>query len=96
MHYLKIADDKYCSDELSSLVSSGLSVLGLDSFRTIRVSTRNNRISIGFKTLEDANTTRTIAGVPPHPRNKTFRSRDVCRFVLDLYYVATTSTINVA
>jgi len=96
MHYLKIADDKYCNDELSSLVSSGLSVLGLDSFRTIRVSTRSNNISIGFKTLEDANTTRTIAGIPPHPRNKTFRCRDACQFVLDLYNVATTSTINVA
>jgi len=96
MHYLKIADDKYCSDELSSLVSSGLSVLGLDSFRTIRVSTRNNKISIGFKTLEDANTTRMIAGIPPHPRNKTFRSRDISQFVLNLYSVATTSTNNVA
>ena len=96
MHYLKIADDKYGSDELSSLVSSGLSLLGLDSYQTIRVSTKNNRISIGFKTLEDANTTRTIAGVPPHPRNKTFRSRDASQFVLDLYSVATTSTNNVA
>ena len=96
MHYLKIADDKYCSDELAGLVSSGLSLLGLDSYRTIRVSTRNNRISIGFKTLEDANITRTIAGIPPHHRNKTFRSRDVSQFVLDLYYVASTSTNNVA
>ena len=96
MHYLQIADDKYCSDELAGLVSSGLSLLGLDSYRTIRVSTRNNRISIGFKTLEDANITRTIAGIPPHPRNKTFRSRDVSRFVLDLCSVATTSIINVA
>jgi len=96
MHYLQIADDRYCSDELAGLVSSGLSLLGLDSYRTIRVSTKNNRISIGFKTLEDANTTRTIAGVPPHPRNKTFRSRDVGQFVLDLYSVATTSIINVA
>ena len=96
MHYLQIADDKYCSDELAGLVSSGLSLLGLDSYQTIRVSTKNNRISIGFKTLEDANTTRTIAGVPPHPRNKTFRSRDASQFVLDLYSVATTSTNNVA
>ena len=96
MHYLQIADDKYGSDELSSLVSSGLSLLGLDSYRTIRVSTKNNRISIGFKTLEDANTTRTIAGVPPHPRNKTFRSRDVSQFVMDLYSVATISIINMA
>ena len=96
MHDLQIADDKYCSDELAGLVSSGLSLLGLDSYRTIRVSTRNNRISIGFKTLEEANITRTIAGIPPHPRNKTFRSRDVSRFVLDLYSVATTSIINVA
>jgi hypothetical protein len=96
MHYLKIADDKYGSDELAGLISSGLSLLGLDSYQTIRVSTKNNRISIGFKTLEDANTTRTIAGVPPHPRNKTFRSRDVSQFVLDLYSVATTSIINMA
>ena len=96
MHYLQIAEDNYCSDELARLVSSGLSLLGLDSYRTIRVSTKNNRISIGFKTLEDANTTRTIAGLPPHPRNKTFRSRDVSQFVLDLYSVATTSIINVA
>ena len=96
MHYLQIAEDKYCSDELAGLVSSGLSLLGLDSYRTIRVSTKKNRISIGFKALEDANTTRTIAGVPPHPRNKTFRSRDVSQFVLDLYSVATTSTNNVA
>jgi len=96
MHYLQIADDKYGSDELARLVSSGLSLLGLDSYRTIRVSTRNNRISIGFKTLEDANITRTIAGIPPHPRNKTFRSRDVSQFVMDLYYVASTSTNNVA
>ena len=96
MHYLQIADDKYCSDELAGLVSSGLSLLGLDSYRTIRVSTKNNRISIGFKTLEDANITRTIAGIPPHHRNKTFRSRDVSQFVLDLYSVATTSTNNVA
>ena len=96
MHYLQIAEDKYGSDELSNLVSSGLSLLGLDSYRTIRVSTRNNRISIGFKTLEDANTTRTIAGMPTHPRNKTFRSRDVNQFVLNLYSVATTSIINMA
>ena len=96
MHYLQIADDKYCSDELAGLVSSGLSLLGLDSYRTIRVSTKNNRISIGFKTLEDANTTRTIAGISPHPRNKTFKSRDVSQFVLDLYSVATTSSNNVA
>ena len=96
MHYLQIADDKYCSDELAGLVSSGLSLLGLDSYQTIRVSTKSNRISIGFKTLEDANITRTIAGIPPHPRNKTFRSRDVSQFVLDLYYVASTSTNNVA
>ena len=96
MHYLQIADDKYGSDELSKLVSSGLSLLGLDSYQTIRVSTKKNRISIGFKTLEDANTTRTIAGIPTHPRNKTFRSRDVSQFVLDLYSVATTSTNNVA
>jgi len=96
MHYLQIADDKYGSDELSKLVSSGLSLLGLDSYQTIRVSTRNNRISIGFKTLEDANITRTIAGIPPHPRSKIFRSRDVSQFVLDLYNVATTSTNNVA
>jgi hypothetical protein len=96
MHYMKIADDKYCSGELASLVSNGLSLLGLDSYQTIRVSTRNNRISIGFKTLEDANTTRTIAGIPLHPRNKIFRSRDVSQFVLDLYSVATTSIINVA
>jgi len=96
MHYLKIADDKYGSDELAGLISSGLSLLGLDSYQTIRVSTRSNKISIGFKTLEDANTTRTIAGIPPHQRNKTFRSRDVSQFVLDLYYVASTSTINVA
>jgi hypothetical protein len=96
MHYLQIADDKYGSDDLSSLVSSGLSLLGLDSYRTIRVSTKNNRISIGFKTLEDANITRIIAGIPSHPRNKTFRSRDVSQFVLDLYYVASTSTNNVA
>jgi len=96
MHYLKIADDKYGSDELASLVSSGLSVLGIDSFRTIRVSTRNNRIRIGFKTLEDANATRMIAGIPTHPRKKTFSSRDACQFVLDLYNVATTSTNNVA
>ncbi|MBT5268712.1 MAG: hypothetical protein HOL70_04615 [Candidatus Marinimicrobia bacterium] len=96
MHYLKIADDKYCSDELAGLVSNGLSLLGLDSYRTIRVSTKNNRISIGFKTLEDANITRTIAGIQPHPRSKTFRSRDVSQFVLDLYSVATTSTNNVA
>ena len=96
MHYLKIADDKYGSDELARLISSGLSLLGLDSYKTIRVSTRNNRISIGFKSLEDANTTRTIAGIPPHPRNKTFRSRDVSQFVLDLYSVATTSINNVA
>ncbi len=96
MHYLQIADDKYCSDELAGLVSSGLSLLGLDSYRTIRVSTKNNRISIGFKTLEDANITRTIAGIPPHPRDKTFRSRDVSQLVLDLYSVATTSTNNVA
>jgi len=95
MHYLKIADDKYCSDELAGLVSSGLSLLGLDSYRTIRVSTRSNNITIGFKSLEDANTTRTIAGIPPHHRNKTFRSRDVSQFVLDLYYVASTSTNNV-
>jgi len=54
MHYLKIADDHYCSDELAGLVSSGLSLLGLDSYKTIRVSTKNNRISIGFKSLEDA------------------------------------------
>ena len=96
MHYLQIADDKYCSDELAGLVSSGLSLLGLDSYRTIRVSTKNNRISIGFKTLEDANTTRTIAGIPTHARNKTFRSRDVSQFVMDLYSVATTSIINMA
>ena len=96
MHYLQIAEDKYCSDELAGLVSSGLSLLGLDSYQTIRVSTKSNRISIGFKTLEDANITRTIAGIPPHPRNKTFRSRDVSQFVLDLYYVASTSTNNVA
>ena len=96
MHYLQIAEDKYGSDELAGLVSNGLSLLGLDSYRTIRVSTRKNRISIGFKSLEDANTTRTIAGIPLHPRNKTFRSRDVSRFVLDLYSVATTSIINVA
>ena len=96
MHYLQIADDKYGSDELAGLVSSGLSLLGLDSYQTIRVSTKKNRISIGFKTLEDANTTRTIAGVPPHPRNKTFRSRDVSQFVLALFSVATTSTNNVA
>ena len=96
MHYLQIADDKYCSDELAGLVSNGLSLLGLDSYRTIRVSTRNNRISIGFNTLEDANITRTIAGIPTHPRDKTFRSRDVSQFVLDLYSVATTSTNNVA
>ena len=95
MHYLKIANDKYGSDELAGLVSSGLSLLGLDSYRTIRVSARSNKISIGFKTLEDANTTRTIAGIPPHPRNKTFRSRDVSQFVLDLYNVATTSINNV-
>ena len=95
MHYLKIADDKYGSDELSSLVSSGLSLLGLDSYRTIRVSTKNNRISIGFKTLEDANITRTIAGIPPHRRDKTFRSRDVSQFVLALYSVAPTSINNV-
>ena len=96
MHYLKIADDSYGSDELAGLVSNGLSILGLDSYKTIRVSTRNNRISIGFKSLEDANITRTIAGIPPHPRNKTFRSRDVSQFVLDLYNVTATSTINVA
>ena len=96
MHYLKIANDKYCSDELAGLVSSGLSLLGLDSYRTIRVSTKKNRISIGFKALEDANTTRTIAGLPPHPRNKTFRSRDVSQFVMDLYSVATISIINMA
>ncbi|MBT6227816.1 MAG: hypothetical protein HOI47_14315 [Candidatus Scalindua sp.] len=96
MHYLQIAEDKYGSDELAGLVSNGLSLLGLDSYRTIRVSTRKNRISIGFKALEDANTTRTIAGIPLHPRNKTFRSRDVSQFVLDLYNVATTSTNNVA
>ena len=96
MHYLQIAEDKYCSDELAGLVSNGLSLLGLDSYQTIRVSTKSNRISIGFKTLEDANITRTIAGIPPHPRNKTFRSRDVSQFVLDLYYVASTSTNNVA
>ena len=96
MHYLKIADDKYGNHELARLISSGLSLLGLDSYQTISVSTRSNNISIGFKTLEDANTTRTIAGIPPHHRNKTFRSRDVCQFVLDLYNVATTSTINVA
>ena len=96
MHYLKIADDKYGRDELAGLVSSGLSLLGLDSYRTIRVSTRNNKISIGFKSLEDANTTRTIAGIPTHSRNKTFRSRDVSQFVLDLYSVATTSINNVA
>jgi len=95
MHYLKIANDKYCSDELANLISSRLSLLGLDSYKTIRVSTKNNRISIGFKALEDANTTRTIAGIPPHPRNKTFRSRDVSQFVLNLYYVATTSANNV-
>ena len=95
MHYLQIAEDKYCSDELAGLVSIGLSLLGLDSYRTIRVSTKKNRISIGFKALEDANTTRTIAGLPPHPRNKTFRSRDVNQFVLNLYCVATTSTNNV-
>ncbi|MBT3630265.1 MAG: hypothetical protein HN525_02920 [Candidatus Marinimicrobia bacterium] len=95
MHYLQIADDKYGSDELAGLVSNGLSLLGLDSYRTIRVSTKKNRISIGFKALEDANTTRTIAGLPPHPRNKTFRSRDVNQFVLNLYCVATTSTNNV-
>ncbi len=95
MHYLQIADDKYGSDELSRLVSGGLSLLGLDSYQTIRVSTKNNRISIGFKTLEDANTTRTIAGMLPHPRNKTFRSRDVSQFVLDLYSVAITSINNV-
>jgi hypothetical protein len=96
MHYLQIADDKYGNDELARLVSSGLSLLGLDSYKTIRVSTRNNRISIGFKTLEDANISRTIAGIPHHPRNKTFRSRDVSQFVLDLYSVATASIINVA
>ena len=96
MHYLQIAEDKYGSDELSSLVSSGLSLLGLDSYRTIRVSTKNNRISIGFKTLEDANITRIIAGIPSHPRNKTFRSRDVSQFVMDLYSVATISIINMA
>ena len=96
MHYLQIADDKYGSDELSKLVSSGLSLLGLESYQTIRVSTKNNRISIGFKTLEDANITRAIAGIPPHPRSKTFRSRDVSQFVLDLYNVTATSTINVA
>ncbi len=96
MHYLKIGNDKYCSDELAGLVSNGLSLLGLDSYQTIRVSTRDNRISIGFKTLEDANITRTIAGLPPHPRSKTFRSRDVSQFVLDLYSVATTSINNVA
>ena len=95
MHYLKIANDKYGSDELARLISSGLSLLGLDSYQTIRVSTRNNRISIGFKSLEDANTTRTIAGVPPHHSNKTFKSRDVSQFVLNLYSVATTSTNNV-
>ena len=95
MHYLKIADDKYGSDELAGLVSNGLSLLGLDSYQTIRVSTKNNRISIGFKTLEDANTTRMIAGLPPHPRSKTFRSRDVSQFVMDLYSVATTSINNV-
>ena len=96
MHYLQIADDRYCSDELAGLVSSGLSLLGLDSYKTIRVNTRSNRISIGFKSLEDANTTRTIAGISPHPRSKTFRSRDVSQFVLDLYSVATTSINNVA
>ncbi len=95
MHYLQIADDKYGSDELSKLVSSGLSLLGLDSYQTITVSTKNNRISIGFKTLEDANITRTIAGIQPHPRSKTFRSRDVSQFVLDLYSVATSSINNV-
>jgi len=96
MHYLKIADDKYGSDELAGLISSGLYLLGLDSYQTIRVSTRSNNISIGFKSLEDANTTRTIAGIPRHHRNKTFRSRDVSQFVLDLYSVVTTSTNNVA
>ena len=96
MHYLQIAEDKYCGDELAGLVSGGLSLLGLDSYQTIKVNTKNNRISIGFKTLEDANITRTIAGMPPHPRNKIFRSRDVSQFVLDLYSVATTSINNVA
>jgi hypothetical protein len=95
MHYLMIADDKYGSDELSRLVSGGLSLLGLDSYQTIKVNTKNNRISIGFKALEDANAARSIAGLPPHPRNKTFRSRDVSQFVLDLYSVATTSINNV-
>ena len=96
MHYLKIGDDKYCSDELAGLVSNGLSLLGLDSYQTIRVSTRDNRISIGFKALEDANAARSIAGIPTHTRNKTFRSRDVSQFVMELYSVATSSIINVA
>lgn len=94
MHYLQIADDQYGSDELSKIVSMGLSALGVDSYQTINIDTKKNRISIGFTSQEDANVARAIAGFIKRPKTKTFKSRDARGFLLELYTLPVTEDIN--
>ncbi len=88
MHFIDISGTKYGDDELSSITARNFVALGMDSFQSIDINTKNNSIRVGFENIEDANSAYAIAGQEPQSTSKIFHSWDAKQFILQLSTVA--------
>jgi hypothetical protein len=90
MRFLRIAGDQYGTSRLAQLTADGLNNLGLDSFQHISIKIKTDQVLIVFKSLEDATCARAIAGVNPHSKSKRFQSKNIGKFLLNLFEVIST------
>ena len=90
MRFLNIAGDHYGRSQLAQLTADGLNNLGLSSFQHININIKTDQVSILFKSLEDATCVRAIAGADQQSRSKRFRSKNIGKFILNLFEVIST------
>ncbi len=90
MHFIEICGTKYTSAELSDMTSGSLVGLGITSFNSIDLDTRSNKITIGFKSVEDADAVHAIARIKPRFKTRTFKCHDALQFLLELHSVVNT------
>ena len=85
MNFLEISGEKYGSNDLISFTATQLTEIGVSSFQSILVDTRQNQIDILFEDMDDTKIVHAINGTPQPVNAKEFKSNDARQFLLALF-----------
>ena len=85
MNFLEISGEKYGSNDLISFTATQLTEIGVSSFQSIQVDTRQNQIDILFEDMDYTKIVHAINGTPQTVNTNEFKSNDARQFLLALF-----------